>query len=270
MAGIHFFITIFSLLIKPFSNRIRLGEGGLIVFNISHSIACHKSVKLVLIETIISFCVLCVLYGYNDYTDAEKDKLNPKKDINFINLVLDHRKLFFGLIIGVNLLTISAALLFLSKLTAIFLVILYVINFLYSKKVKSIPLADIIIVSIWGGLYVSLSGSFCWKIFLAAGMMVGIAHFFQIITDMDTDSQTLVRTSAVAFAGMENGLLFTLCLPLIFTIYLITQDLCLTAFGFAPFLFFVFSKKVTFSWYASRLIFLILWLVILNKVYAGI
>jgi hypothetical protein len=100
--------------------------------------------------------------------------------------------------------------------------------------------------------------------------MVGIAHFFQIITDKDSDRKNIIQTSAVAFMGKENLLLFMLCLPLVFVLYLITGDILLAGIGFMPFLLFLFSNKVTFSWYGSRFVFFILWLVIMNKVYAAL
>jgi|GEM_PF-1741597 len=270
MNYIKFLSTIISLLIRPFSNRVRLGEGGLIIFNIIHAVASQKSWTLISIETIISFLVLCVLYGYNDYTDAEKDKLNPKKDISFINLISENYRLFLILILVVKISTIIIAWLFLGWIIAACIAVLYVINFLYSRKVKSIPLADLIIVSVWGSLYVCISGTFRWEISIAAGLMVGIAHFFQILTDEDSDRKNLVHTTAVVFIGRENLLLFILCLPLVFVLYLITKDILLTGIGFLPFFLFLFTGRVSFSWYASRFVFFILWLVIMNKAYAGL
>ena len=270
MSYTTFFPTTFNLLVRPFTNRIKLGEGGLLILNFTHSVASSKPYALIILETVISFWVLCVLYGYNDYTDVEKDKFNPKKDPDFIKLVSDNYTLFLNLIIAVQFLTISVAFIFLSWHTALYMVVLYAINFLYSHKVKSIPLADIVIVSFWGGLYICLSGYFRWEISLAAGLMVGIAHFFQVITDKDSDQKNSVSTSAVVLIGWENLLLFILCMALAFVVYLITNDVILAAIGFLPFMFYFLSKRVTLSWYMSRFLFFILWLLILKKVYAGI
>ncbi|MBS1619269.1 MAG: UbiA family prenyltransferase [Bacteroidetes bacterium] len=262
--------TIFSLLVRPFSDRLRLGEGGLIIFNLAHSIASRAPVAAILIETLVSFLVLCVLYGYNDYVDAEKDLLNPKKDKDFIEMILSHRVLFKWLIILVNIATIAAAWVWLRWQTALCIVLLYVINLLYSLRVKSIPLADIVIVSLWGGLYVCISGVFHWQVALAAGLMVGIAHFFQIVTDHDTDSQNSVQTSAVAMRGWEASLLFILCAILTFVIYLNQLSPLFAVLGVLPFVFFISGRRVTFSWYASRVVFFVLWLGILSSMYAAV
>jgi 4-hydroxybenzoate polyprenyltransferase len=265
-----FFIILFKLLVKPFTNRVKLGEGGLLLLNFTHSVACHRQYKLVMIETLLSFLVLCILYGYNDYTDAEKDKSNPKKDHAFINMILENHRLFVAFIITIQILTLAVAMVFLGRQIAVYIAILYGVNFLYSQRVKSMPLADIMIVSIWGGLYVCISGSFVWVICLAAGLMVGIAHFFQVVTDKDSDQKNNISTSAVVLAGWENLLLFTLCLALAAVLYVDTGDLIMTLISFLPFVFYFSDKRVTFSWYASRFVFFILWLLILKSVYGGI
>jgi 4-hydroxybenzoate polyprenyltransferase len=271
MSSIKLVSTIFKLLVKPLTNRIKLGEGGLLVLNVTHSVVSRKSFDLIILETFISFLVLCVLYGFNDYTDVEKDKLNPKKAPTFINLALENYHLFLVIIITVQLLTIALGLVFFSWKIAICLIILYAVNFVYSYRVKSIPLADIIIVSIWGGLYVCITGIFHWEISLAAGLMVGIAHFFQVITDKDSDEKSVVRTSAVVLSGWQNLLLFTLCFAFAMVLYFVTNLLWMIGIGFLPFFFYILSgHRVAFSWNLSRFLFFILWLVILKKVYAGI
>lgn len=262
--------TVFNLLVRPFSNRLRLGEGGLVIFNFVHSVASHAPLAAIFIETLISFLVLCVLYGYNDYIDAEKDLLNPKKNKAFIESILSHRILFKWLIITVNIATIAAAWVLLHWQTAVCIALLYIINLLYSLKVKSIPLADIVIVSLWGGLYICIAGTFHWQIALAAGLMVGIAHFFQIVTDHDTDSQNSVQTSAVALRGWEASLLFVLCTILSLVVYLNQAGPILASLGLLPFVFFVSGSRVTFSWYASRIIFFVLWISILRSIHASV
>ena len=85
----------FLLIFKPYTNRIKLGEGGLVVFNITHSLMAEEWSYKVLFSGILSFFVMCALYGFNDFKDAEEDMVNPKKDLGFIELILDNKGLFF-------------------------------------------------------------------------------------------------------------------------------------------------------------------------------
>src|SRR4051812_43000035 len=95
-----------QLLLRPFTNRLKLGEGGLVVFNILHSLVTQKNIQTKVAEALISLFVMSVLYGYNDYVDCEKDRLNPKKDQIFLTLICDNKRTFIFLIIFIQFLTL--------------------------------------------------------------------------------------------------------------------------------------------------------------------
>ena len=258
-----------QLLIKPYTNRIKLGEGGLVVFNFTHALIAYNRWQQVIFETALSLLVMCVLYGYNDYIDAEKDKINPKKDTRFINLVLENQPFFAAVLIVVQILSIMLAVVFVSWFSAGALVVLYLLNYFYSKIAKAIPVLDIVTVALWGGLFVCLVSKFDWRIATAAAVMTGIAHFFQIVTDKDTDTQNKVVTSAVKFKEQANWALLLLCALLMFALWKVNGSFFLMAMGALPFAFFFLSKNVTLSWHVSRLSFFISWLIILKSLYAG-
>lgn len=270
MPFINVINTSLLLLIKPLTNRVKLGEGGLLVLNVIQLIPQGKPIPLFLLECALSFMVLCVLYGYNDYTDAEQDRKNPKKESSFVELILANRALFFYLILLVQATTIILFLMFKGWSIALCLMLLYTTNFLYSHKVKRIPIADILIVSVWGGLYLSLAGNFQWALLTVGGLMTGIAHFFQVHTDKDSDQLSNVTTSAVAFPAWDKWQLFVLCGFLAAGIYLMAGYWLLSLLSFLPFLFYIASRKIIVSWHLSRLTCFIIWLMILKGIYAGI
>jgi 4-hydroxybenzoate polyprenyltransferase len=258
-----------QLLLRPFTNRLKLGEGGLVVFNILHSLVTQKNIQTKVAEALISLFVMSVLYGYNDYVDCEKDRLNPKKDQIFLTLICDNKRTFIFLIIFIQFLTLFCSWYFLGKLTALLLGILFFTNFLYSQKAKAIPAFDIAIVSLWGGLYVCLVGNFHWYIVLAAGLMTGIAHFFQVITDRSSDARNSINTSAVALQGFEAIILFLQCFLLGVVVYTAGNS-WYALFCTIPFFAYWFSRRVTFSWYVARVVFLILWITLMIETYGPI
>lgn len=259
--------VLLQLIFKPYTNRLKLGEGGLVVFNVVHAFASPITLAVALIQSAISLIVMCLLYGYNDYTDADADKLNPKKDLEFIEIILHHKKTYLYLIVLLQFITIVTCFLVLGWGIALCLAVLYGINFLYSTYIKSMPILDILIVCLWGGVYACLAGELKTGIALAAGLMTGIAHLFQVITDEKTDKENNINTSAVVLAQYKNLLLLFMCVLLALLIFSFTHNWIAVA-GFAPFLMFMFSKNVTFSWFGSRAVFLLLWMIILNAVYA--
>jgi 4-hydroxybenzoate polyprenyltransferase len=247
---------------------MKLGEGGLVVFNIIHLIIAGNGIASIFIIGMVSLFVMCALYGFNDYNDAEEDKLNPKKDLQFIHLILSNKVLFFYIILSIQLSTILIFYLFQGWQIALFLVVLYLINYLYTQKLKSIPIVDIVIVCIWGGLYVCLVGDFTWELAANAGLMTGIAHFFQVVTDKDSDFKNNINTSAIFNGFWANSLLLMLCFLLFSTsIFILNWKIALIAF--LPFIVYIISKKVIVSWYISRFIFFILWLFMLLQIYEG-
>lgn len=269
MSLIKFLSTSGQLLFNPYINRLKLGEGGLVAMNIAHSIAANKEIKITAIESVISFIVMCVLYGYNDYTDCKKDKLNPKKDIQFISLISENRIFFIRLIVVVQVITVVFTYVFLGWLIGVFLMVLFATNFIYSNKIKNVPLADILIVSVWGAFYVCLAGNLNLNMALMAGLMTGIAHFFQVVTDKEIDAQNNIVTSAVSFKENVYFVLLLLCIALIIILWFITKSVGIIFWGAVPFLVYLFSRRVALSWYVSRIIFFLLWLAILKFIYAG-
>jgi 4-hydroxybenzoate polyprenyltransferase len=258
-----------GFILKPYFNRVKLGEGGLVVFNLFHSIYAHNNLSVIITEVVLSFFVMCALYGFNDYTDRQKDGHNEKKDRNFIYTILQNEKLFIWLNLLLTITTILAALFFFTSSKMMVLLALYTINFLYSKRFKSVPVIDIVAVGIWGGLYVMVSGEFQWILIIVVGIMTSIAHLFQILTDKVSDGKTNTKTTVIALPGSEFLFLSSLCLLLGFFLFESLGFWWALSASF-PILIYTFTRRVTLSWHVSRAYFFICWLALLPLYYGGL
>jgi hypothetical protein len=261
--------SVISFILKPYINRVRLGEGGLVVFNLFHSIYAHHSPQLIVAEVIISFFVMCALYGFNDYYDRHNDIKNEKKDRRFIYSIIQNELLFIALNVLLTAATALCALVLLGYEKALIVLLVYAVNFLYSAKLKSIPLIDITTVAIWGALYVMISGEIQWMPALIVGTMTCMAHVFQIITDKVPDSESKISTTVVAMPGSEIFILSALCILLGACLFAsLGSWAALTAV--LPVSIYGITKRVTLSWYISRVYFFICWVALLTSYYASV
>jgi len=251
----------------PYFNRVKLGEGGLVVFNIFYSLYAHKELKIVVFETLISFFVMCLLYGLNDYVDRNHDISNPKKDVAFSKLIIQHENGFFIANTLFTILTIFLVSLFLDPLKSIAIILVFAINYTYSKRLKSFPIADILAVSFWGSMFVMLSGKFSLYLICIAGIMTGISHLFQMLTDKSSDDANNIKTTVVALPGSETLLLTILFVILGASLY--TKIGCWSLSIAIPFAFYFISRNVVLSWYIVRVFFFICWLGLLTLYYGS-
>ncbi|MCF8256209.1 MAG: UbiA family prenyltransferase [Flavobacteriales bacterium] len=263
-------LTVLRFIFFPFVHRLRMGEGGLVLFNALHAaFAFPDDPFRVVAETMISLLALMALYGVNDHVDRHRDLGNAKKDAVFTRSVIDHGSLFLGVHVVLSMVAVLLSLLVSGSLQGILLILLLGVNSAYSLRLKSVPILDIVAVVFWGGLYVGITGNPDLLLMLAAGLMTGTAHVFQMITDRDTDSSTGVNTTLVRMPGKVMGLLVTLSgllaiavMPLVPVIWTV---LCLV-----PPLMFGIGSGVVVSWHVSRLSFSILWIASLYHLYGGI
>lgn len=107
-------------------------------------------------STIYAFLVFClsasVVYIINDINDVDKDRLHPtkcKRPIASGEITIKQAKLFLSIVIGIIcLLSIIAVVSSMYSVFAILLMLFYVIlNLLYSKGLKNIPVLDVTILA---------------------------------------------------------------------------------------------------------------------------
>ena len=121
---------IFYFLLKPYFNRLKLGEGGLVVFNLFQSIYAYREPKIVAAEFFISLLVICLLYGYNDYIDRYADLHNTKKDQSFVNNLIRNDRAFIFFNCFFSLVSILLIWLFEGPSKLFILLALFLINYL--------------------------------------------------------------------------------------------------------------------------------------------
>ncbi len=128
--------NIFLLLMKQL--RIKQWTKNLLVFSVLIFSLDHFSM-LNFVNTVIGFFLFCFVSGsvyiLNDYVDIEADKIHPtKKNRPMASGELNPK---FTLLFGVTLLTFSLIMsIFLSYLFTIVIVVYFIINVLYSLKLK--------------------------------------------------------------------------------------------------------------------------------------
>jgi 4-hydroxybenzoate polyprenyltransferase len=254
-------------ILSPFINRLRHGEGGLVLFNALHSASAYPDDwQKVVAETGVALLALLTLYGFNDYVDRERDLTNAKKDQDFTRSIVEGHRHF----IRVNLLLALIAIVLAFKVSGYFfagmLLLLLAVNAAYSLRLKSMPIFDLVAVVVWGGLFVSISGRPDPLLAMAAGLMTGIAHVFQMMTDRIADVQTGVRTTVVNRPGHALGALLLLSALLVITLFYLGIGFWVLICVLPP-VAFLLNRGVMLSWYVSRAGFLVLWVVSLIKVY---
>lgn len=261
------FANVFRSVFLPFYLRIKLGEGGIALFNVTQTwFATHNIVQTTIV-LIVSILVLCALYGFNDYLDRKADMLNPKKDQKFVLLINQNSHAFLFINIILKAVLLMAVYLLWGYWQMVFLFLLFVVNMLYSIKVKSIPIADILIVCVWGAAITLFVPSIDIKLSIAAGIMTGIAHIYQMRTDKDIDVQNNVTTSIARFPQWAFIQQLILCLILSATFFYFNCQPLLVASAIAPFLLFVFMKKNEHAWFFSRVYFAVAWIILLVNKY---
>ena len=260
----HFFLFIYY----PLYQRILKGEGGLIIFNISHSWMIHGLEKNFFFESFLSVLIMCLLYGFNDYSDRVYDLSNPKKPQHFIEKISSHATFFIIQNILLSALCILIGFYFLGFTKGLVLLFLFLANMLYSKKLKSTPVFDILIVIVWGALYVTFIGQLDWLIYFTVGIMTGIAHLYQTLTDEVSDRASNIKTSAVSLPHLKFYILLAHCVLLAVLIY-IPLDIYWAFSAFLPLLVYLLTKRISISWHFSRFYFAICWLQLLYLQYGN-
>ncbi len=262
---VSFFSISLQFLFKPYTNRLKLGEGGLLFLNVFHSCVYYKDIFLILLNISISLFAICLLYGYNDFVDRAKDIHNPKKNQDFVHLINTYPKLFLWINGSLSVAILLLAYHFFGVLELSVLVGLFLINFFYSNLFKGIPLLDVIIVGMWGAVYVIIP-TINWYLFFAAGIMTAIAHVYQVITDKETDKISKTNTSAVAVPGMSRFVIIILSILLSLVFFSLGEIIFAAT---AVFLIIVKLIRISVSskWYFSRVYFGACWIYLLYLTY---
>lgn len=257
------------LLFGSYYERLKLGEGGLVGFAFLLALYQNYPLSKLGAVTLLALLVLSALYAFNDYVDRYSDKLNPKKNIELSDLLIENRKLFLTSHLVLCFITVLATTILLSFTNACLLVLTYIINMIYSFRAKSLPFLDIFAVFAWGGLYIAFVAGIQWMPILFAAVMTSIAHVFQTMADKDSDRQNEINTSAVILSEKISWILCLICGVLSIISYLFL-GMVPAILAWLPYASIILLGKVNLSWYLSRIVFVIIWIVLLENTYGSI
>lgn len=251
-------IVSLAFITKPYMYRIKKMEGGLLLFALSYSWLTKESLVIFWLNLLLSSITYFCLYAYNDFIDRYDDLSNPKKDRAFVQQLIKHPTIFNASYTTLILVLAAISYIFFGpyKLLVFFLVILT--NTLYCKLLKGVPVADILIIIICSSLFVFLATMPEYELAVTAGIMTGMPHLFQMLTDKISDAKASVKTTVVRYPHATKITTAILCFLLAFVYFIFSlphqaiASLLPIAVTFLPF-------SVERQWTITRLYFTLLW-----------
>ena len=205
----------------PLWERFLRGEGALLVVNVALVVAMQPPFAAAAAYLFLSTLVLTAAYAVNDWKDAEDDRNNPKKNQRLVEALVRYRRPFLVWLCILHLGLPLLAWLWLGAEAAFPVAAMLAVNALYSGWLKGIPIADLLIVGVWGAAYAAIIPA-PWRLYVFVGAMTAIMHIFQIQQDRNVDARNHVSTTAVrvphlatlAFAAFCVSIFFSLLGPL--------------------------------------------------------
>jgi len=247
-----------DFLIMPFIFRVRKKEGGLLLFSTLYTIAVSDSTLLVIANITVFLSASLIVYSLNDFTDRYDDLNNPKKNKSFVKELINQPHVFAishtAFIVAV--LIFILAIFGWYKMSVFLLVV--ITNALYCKWLKGTPIFDLVIIVLCGGLYVFLATMPEYELAVTAGIMTGMPHLFQMLTDKISDAKARVKTTVVRYPHATKITTAILCFLLAFVYFIFSlphqaiASLLPIAVTFLPF-------SVERQWTITRLYFTLLW-----------
>ena len=202
-----------SLFTGPLVERIRRGEGALLVTNAAW-IACSWPGAVAAAHGIaLSTFALMAVYALNDWHDAEGDLADPKKNQRLVDGLIRHHTGFGAWLAFVHVALVVWAALALGTAAAAGVLALLCVNTAYSYTLKGVPLVDLVVVGVWGAAFAAIvSSEALW--WAAVGAMTSIMHLFQIKQDHRVDAVNGITTTFVRLPNAATASLVAICVAL--------------------------------------------------------
>ncbi|MDJ0786998.1 MAG: UbiA family prenyltransferase [Myxococcota bacterium] len=201
----------------PLIERFRRGEGALLVVNLALVAFLQPPLGEALGYAVLSTAVLTAAYAVNDWKDAEDDRRNPKKNQQLVEALARFRRPF-GIWLGILHLGLPLlALAWLGGHASLAVLAMLGVNSLYSFWLKGLPIADLLIVGVWGAFYAAIVPA-PWRIYVFIGAMTAIMHIFQIQQDRDVDARNEVSTTAVRIPQLATVAFAVFCASIFFAL----------------------------------------------------
>jgi 4-hydroxybenzoate polyprenyltransferase len=246
----------------PLVHRLRLGEGMLLLVNLSVIWVRAPGVQRALLQVAASLGVLALLYAHNDLEDAPGDRLNPKKSQDLVALFAGHEGALRRSLGVAELLAIVATTRLLGPQTGAVVLAAFGLNVVYSARLKRVPVLDVLGVGLIGALYTRLAEP-PWTASLLIGSMTAACHVFQTLVDRRADERTESTTTAVWSYPATLALLLVTCglLALQLWRYFGVPG---SATAVVPFVLACSLRRETLAWLLTKAYFGVLWLAILQ------
>jgi len=242
-------------------HRIRRGEGVLLAVNLSLIALSYTTFARAIAQAVVSTLAILVMYAFNDLYDAPVDSNNPKKDRRLIATWLAHRRVGVVVAVALKIVTFGAALTLLGPSAAAAALAVMVVNVVYSTMLKGVPVADLVAVGVWGGLYAAIVGA-PPALLVVVGLMTAICHLFQVLDDREPDAANGIVTTAVRSRRLSRDVLIALSL-LLAAIVLPYLGVLGALTTLVPLLIFFALDDAGFGWLLTKAYFAGMWLSLL-------
>lgn len=244
-------------------HRIWLGEGVLLLINLS--ILLHRGVGRgeLIAGTIVSVLTLGVMYAFNDAYDAVADRYNPKKDQRQVTAYIDHRRTAYAILFAAKLATVALAWALLGPVSAAATATVLVVNFVYSTALKGVPIVDVAWCGVWGAAFAAVVLPPA-HLMILAGLMTAVCHLYQALGDRSADAQNRITTTAVFSSSASAAVLFVLSAMIGVMLQApLGGGLALSAM--IPFALFFLVRSSHFAWILTKAYYGVIWLAVLGQ-----
>lgn len=246
----------------PLLERLRIGEGLLLLVNLSVICVRAPGLARALVQVVASAWVLALLYARNDLGDAAIDRHNPKKSQPLVALFVGHGSLLRWWLGLAELLTVVSTGPLLGATAGAAVLAAFGLNVVYSGWLKRVPVLDVLAVGLIGALYTRLAEP-PWSASLVVGSMTAACHIFQMLVDRRADARSRFTTTAVWSYPATLGLLLGTCalLGLQMQVYVGAAG---AATAILPFVLARVVRDETLAWLVTKAYFGVLWLAVLE------
>jgi 4-hydroxybenzoate polyprenyltransferase len=249
-------------------DRLRRFEGVLLAVNVSLACIVGKTVVEVGTFVLVSALILAALYGFNDAWDATGDRGNPRKNQRLVEAHLALRREVAIVLVAVALVSLTLALVGSGWPSALAAALILVVNALYSRVFKGVPVLDVVWCGVWGAVYAAIVTR-AWPLLFVVGVMTAVCHVYQTLADREVDARNGIRTIAARTPSAVPLTLVALCAALggaLIACFEFPWPVAVSAFfPVVPYLA-VHSFQV--GWLLTKAYFGVLWLLVLSAYYA--
>lgn len=259
------------LLSDAILDRLKRREANSLITNFMLLLAFHFGFIHVVIRMLVTFFLNVLVYFINDFIDVELDLANKEKDHSKALYIREHKRTAFALIVCMSAALLALTLLY-SKSVCLGVILALLIIFLYTDYFKNMAYLDIVGCFVWGVSMAmpaipdfSLEGI---KLILLIGIFTASFEIVQCIKDYDSDKQYQLRTTPIVI-GIPRSFLLARTLYLLAAFYTVfvlgeIQGVLLVVPAF-----FGTEQKMDTYWMKLRVVYGIVWLTIMVRLYLG-